>query len=1138
MALASDGQGNWLALDSNGEWKPATRARNPETGAELILDGAEWKPLPAPKAPERSVGEAAARGLGLGVRDVVEGVAALPGLVYDVAALPINAAIGAANWLAPRGERKLSDLVTGKEPAPAWRLPYVNRAGDNVSGALTAAGLPVAETGVERTLSAVNRGAASTLPTMGAGLALQAPGAVRSIAPSLQNALLRPLGPGAGGAAHAVAEQVLPNVAGEVGAEAARAGGAGPLGQSAAALLAGGGTGISYGLASNVVEGATAPLRAEGRGGAVAETLLRSSADPKTLLDRLPAGTEPLVPGSLPTTAEAARDPGLATLQRGVQNFDGPTGAAFAQREAERDAARRAAAVAIEPEAGGAPVVAQAVQGAVAREEQRLSQTTTRANALLQGRLGQLPGEVRPEAAGAAVRAGVREAEVPARAANSAQYEAIDPEGTSRLPMGPVREAAAEAEAKYFGELSGPVPAGLKSAIEDIGRASDVAPWRSMQNLRSRLTTLIGDPQGDPRAKGAARQILASIDETAERAAMPQELPSRPIGPDDIDRGYAAEGAAQHPDIAARLDLPERELAAKIDAEAAPEGQSLIQFLRSKGGIQNQGDEVRTVMGTTRAMPALISGRGLTLDRAAELAWERGYLGPKGTAYTPRELLDAIDAQLRGLETRYPNGQVRVRDNRAGPSVADDLDREVAARGGSYDPRDPDATLRSLRDRPEDAPAVGPDGPDRFAPIPDAFTPEQAEAWRAASAGRRDVGDRFDSGVNERILRRDMGRDVIPDSAVMAQVFKPGGGGPEALRQVRAEIAGNPDAMAALEGHAATSLRAAAAGPDGTINPAKWRAWMDRHADVLREMPELQGRMRSAGEAAATLDRVAFAAQARVKELERGVAAPFLKQDPADAVRTIMASKSADRDMAELLQLVGRDPAAVRAVKRAYLDEWMKRAETTTLDASGTDYRLAPGKAINFGRDTEGVARQIFSAEEMRRVEAISADFASGQYANNAARAVGSNTAQNLSTASFIAKVSGGILDPNGPVARTVFGRGLLLNFIYGDAERMMRDLLVEATLNPAVARDLLGKLSPEAARRAMGYVDRSMPQRLGDAAGEQAVKQAVRSSSGEGMRRENALGGGRSAPGPRNSLLPEASLPPVFVEGSRPRAN
>jgi hypothetical protein len=1037
-------------------------------------------------ADTRSAGEVAARGLGLGVRDVVEGAAALPGLVVDAVGYPVRAAGRALGY---------------QMDAPTTIL----------SKGLTAAGLPVAETPGEQMISGGVRGAASTLPTLGAGLAMQG----ARVMPSLANAL-------AGGATG----QAVGGATGEMAATAARQNDLGPVAELGAGLvggLAGAGAVGAAGVAGRGLRAAAMPFGQEGREQITADLLLRSSGRPETLAARVADGAAPVVPGSLPTTAEAARDAGLAQLERAVQGMDPASADAFALRQAGRDQARRAEAVAIEPSTGGAVPLADAVRGGVAREEQRALQTTTRANALLQGRLGQLPGEVSPEAAGATVRGAVRDAEGPARAANSAQYEAIDPDGTSRLPMAPVRTAAAEAEAKYFGRGAGEMPSALRSAVDDLAQMGEAEPWRVMQNIRSRLGAIAGDPNLDPRAKSAARQIQGSIDQTAERAAMPQEMPSRPIGPDDIDAGYAAEGAAQHPDIAARLSMPEEQLAATIDAEQAPEGQSLIQFLRRKGGIQNQGDEVRTVMGTTRAMPALISGRGLTLDRAAELAWERGYLGPKGTTYTPRELLDAIDGQLRGLETRYPNGQVRVRDNRSGPSVADDLDREVAARGGNYDPRDPEATLRSLRDRPEDAPAAEPR--DRFAPIEGAFTPEQAEAWRGASAGRRDLGDRFDSGVNEQILRRDMGRDVVPDSAVMGKVFKPGGGGPEALRQVRAEIAGNADAMAALEGHAATSLRAAAARPDGTLDPGKWQRWMAKHADVLREMPDLEGRMRSAGEAAATLDRVAFAAQARIKELENGVAKPFLDKDPDRAVRAALGSDNASSNIAELRRLVGSDPDALRSLRRSYLDEWMRRAETTTLDAQG-NFRLAPAAAQRFARDHGGAARQIFGQADLARIQALADDFAGGSFTASAGKAAGSNTYQNLSTGNFIARLSNGTIDPNNAIAQALgSGFGILQKLVYAQPERLMRDLLREAMLDAAVARRVLSKASPDSVRWAAGYLEQSMGDRVRAAATTAATRQGVRSLNTEAMRpaRENALSRGqpqRPAPVQRNTLM------------------
>ena len=45
MPIATDGNGNALFLDSDGAWKPAQKAVNPETGESLVYDGQTWTPL-------------------------------------------------------------------------------------------------------------------------------------------------------------------------------------------------------------------------------------------------------------------------------------------------------------------------------------------------------------------------------------------------------------------------------------------------------------------------------------------------------------------------------------------------------------------------------------------------------------------------------------------------------------------------------------------------------------------------------------------------------------------------------------------------------------------------------------------------------------------------------------------------------------------------------------------------------------------------------------------------------------------------------------------------------------------------------------------------------------------------------------
>jgi hypothetical protein len=163
------------------------------------------------------------------------------------------------------------------------------------------------------------------------------------------------------------------------------------------------------------------------------------------------------------------------------------------------------------------------------------------------------------------------------------------------------------------------MPAELRGVIDDLATASrEVAPWRAMQNLRERLGTLAGSLDG--RVKAVAGQLRQSLDETAERAALPYEPRSLPRGLDDIEGQYAAEGAGQSPDIARRLEMSRDELSARADGQAAPSGQTALQFIIRNGGIRNEGGEIANMLGgITRTRPGLLNNRGgMTLDQVGE----------------------------------------------------------------------------------------------------------------------------------------------------------------------------------------------------------------------------------------------------------------------------------------------------------------------------------------------------------------------------------------------------------------------------------------------------------------------------------------------------------------------------------------
>lgn len=87
--------------------------------------------------------------------------------------------------------------------------------------------------------------------------------------------------------------------------------------------------------------------------------------------------------------------------------------------------------------------------------------------------------------------------------------------------------------------------------------------------------------------------------------------------------------------------------AGEFPKEAEVFGQSLTEFLREKGGLQDQGGELsaRNVDDTRRAFQRkLVQPEGQPLDRAAELAAEAGYLDARDI----NALLEAIDKESRG----------------------------------------------------------------------------------------------------------------------------------------------------------------------------------------------------------------------------------------------------------------------------------------------------------------------------------------------------------------------------------------------------------------------------------------------------------------------------------------------------------
>jgi Large polyvalent protein associated domain 22 len=93
-----------------------------------------------------------------------------------------------------------------------------------------------------------------------------------------------------------------------------------------------------------------------------------------------------------------------------------------------------------------------------------------------------------------------------------------------------------------------------------------------------------------------------------------------------------------------KLDLVINRLrAGEIPTDREIFGPSLVDFLVEKGGLQDQGGEL-SARDAQKARRGLVKKKGMTLDHAAELAVEAGYLSERD----PNTLLAAIDEELAG----------------------------------------------------------------------------------------------------------------------------------------------------------------------------------------------------------------------------------------------------------------------------------------------------------------------------------------------------------------------------------------------------------------------------------------------------------------------------------------------------------
>ena len=260
--------------------------------------------------PQLPLGEDIMRGLGLGTRNLIEGIGQGAGAFYNPIAATINAVVPNAQIPTLEGQAK----------STADRL-----------------GLPTALTPTEQILATVQQMAASNIPTIGAGQALQAtkaaPAAVREAGAILS--------------ANPV-QQVVSGATAGAASEAAKAAGADTLGQTLAAVGGGMGPALVQGTARQVAQSPTAARVVEATQGAAQATGTAIKNTAQRAAGAVGMGGDDAARagrnvGAAETEVSAMRRANAADLPVPIENLTkGQATREFGQQQFEREAAKNA----------------------------------------------------------------------------------------------------------------------------------------------------------------------------------------------------------------------------------------------------------------------------------------------------------------------------------------------------------------------------------------------------------------------------------------------------------------------------------------------------------------------------------------------------------------------------------------------------------------------------------------------------------------------------------------------------------------------------------------------------------------------------------------------------------------------------
>ena len=733
------------------------------------------------------------------------------------------------------------------------------------------------------------------------------------------------------------------------------------------------------------------------------------------------------IPNDQPTTFQMTRDPGLGMMERGISRTPAAS-PDFVARAAQQNDARVAAVDSIAPAADPSAVsdavqahaseVAEYGAARVAQAQEQTASQIAQAQAAEGARIQALHGEAQTalegmggdhgpagdSIVGQALRAPIADANTAARAAEGRLWDAIDPDRTLAVNMRPIRDGAT-AITEDGSPNAKPLSGEEEKIFQTAAEMPDVQPFRDLVAFRNRITDELRVQrglQGNPQSVRRLSILLGHVHDAMEESAT-----------------------------------------GSVEREAATPSQ--------QGGDQTTVQRLNDWSARQR-------------EQQQATATSTGGIGADGIG------------------------------NSAGTGPASDVGafRAEGEAGGGF------------------GGAAGYTGLPRQEPLTPNFDAEAQARYAAARQATVDRTATFKNapGVGTALQGGPAaGTFRTADNAVPNIIVKTGPAGADTARAYLA-AGGTPDA---LTDAAAFSLRQAAMRADGTLDPQRFAQWQAKRASFLSQIPDAQSSFGLAADAQRALETGQADATARMTEAQRVATATineatarqaeankaiqtsalgkFLGDaDPVTRVAEILRSPTGAADMANLRQTIGNNPDAVAGLQRAVAEYVLRDMRNQSMGLGGNTKNLSGARFQTLLDQREPALAAALTPEQMTTMRNV-ADSLMRSDPNATKVGVGSNTAQDTAN---VGRVGGGpetfmqrlikegagtmlgggsgatigsmLFGPSGAVA------GGLVGSIVGKAFQASReagiktvdDLTMQAMLNPAIARVLMTKVTPQ----------------------------------------------------------------------------